>query len=71
MSRGFGLVTIGTGLAIILDESLKSGPSIISANEFECLVLSEMSRNDVVVLVLEYPESKIIDIGYPNAIVLE
>ena len=40
----------------------ESGPSIIVADEVHCLILTEMSREDVVMLVAENSELEVVGI---------
>ena len=42
---------------------MESGPGIVVADEVHCLVLTRMSRKDMVVLVAENSELEVIGIG--------
>jgi hypothetical protein len=62
-----GLVTLwlashtsGAGLAILLDEGSDTWPSVISSDQLQGLVDPEVSREDVVVLVLKDAKSKVL-----------
>ena len=63
MPLGFGSHTSCTRFTIFLDKFAESGPGIIAANEVHCLILTGMSREDVVVLVAENSEPEVIGIG--------
>ena len=54
--------TSGTGFAVILDKFSESGPSVVLENKSCCLVLTWVSSKNVIMLVLEYMESKVIGI---------
>ena len=56
MPLGFGSHTSCTRFTIFLDKFMESGPGIIAADEVHCLILTGMSREDVVVLVVENSE---------------
>ena len=62
MPLGFGLHTSCTGFTIFLGKFTESGPGIIAADEVHCLILTRMSREDVVVLVAENLEPEVIGI---------
>ena len=62
MPLGFGLHTSCTGFTIFLDKFTESRPGIIAADEVHCLILTRMSREDVVVLVAENSEPEVIGI---------
>ena len=48
----FGSKTLYTGLTIITDEVSDVGPSIFVTNEVQCLVLTRVAGEDVVMLSL-------------------
>jgi len=50
--------TSGTGLAVFLDEGVETRPSVLTINEFKCLVLTRVSRRYVIMSVLYYAETK-------------
>ena len=52
-----------TRFTIFLDKFAESRPGIIAADEVHCLILTGMSREDVVVLVEENSEPEVIGIG--------
>ena len=63
MPLGFGSHTRCTRFTIFLDKFTESRPGIIAADEVHCLILTEMSREDVVMLVVENSELEVIGIG--------
>ena len=63
MPLGFGSHTSCTRFTIFLDKFTESGPGIIVADEVHCLILTGMSRDDVVMLVAENSELEVIGIG--------
>ena len=63
MPLGFGSHTSCTRFTIFLDKFTESGPGIIVADEVHCLILIGMSREDMVVLVVENSEPEVIGIG--------
>ena len=60
---GFGSHTSCTRFTILLDKFTESRPGIIAADEIHCLILTRMSREDMVVLVVENSEPEVIGIG--------
>ena len=62
MPLGFGSHTSCTRFTIFLDKFTESGPGIIAAYEVHCLILTGMSREDVVMLVAENLEPEVIGI---------
>jgi hypothetical protein len=56
MSLGFGAHTSCTRFAILLDKFTESGPGIVAMDEVDGLVLTGMSRKDVIMLVTEITE---------------
>ena len=62
MPLGFGLHTSCTRFTIFLDKFAESGPGIIVVDEVHCLILTGMSREDVVMLVAENSEPEVIGI---------
>ena len=63
MPLGFGLHTSCTIFTILLDKFMESRPGIVVADEVHCLILTRMSREDVIVLVVENLELEVIGIG--------
>ena len=59
---GFGSHTSCTRFTILLDKFTESRPGIIAMDEVHCLILTGMSREDVVVLVAENSEPEVIGI---------
>ena len=62
MPLGFGLHTSCTRFTIFLDKFTESGPGKIAVDEVHCLILTGMSREDVVMLVAENSELEVIGI---------
>ena len=62
MPLGIGLHTSCTRFTIFLDKFTESGPGIIAVDEVHCLILTRMSREDVVVLVAENSELEVVGI---------
>ena len=62
MPLGFGSHTSCTRFTIFLDKFTESGPGIIAVDEVHCLILTRMSREDVVVLVAENLEPEVVGI---------
>ena len=60
-----------TGFNIRLNGTLELRPNIFSMDEFECVVLSEMSRDWVIVFVLQDSKSKVANIRDVNTFVQE
>ena len=63
MPLGFGSHTSCSRFTILLDKFTESGPGIIAADEVHCLILTGMSRKDVVMLVVENSELEVIGVG--------
>ena len=63
MPLGFGSHTSCTRFTIFLDKFTESGPGVIAADEVHCLILTGMSREEVVVLVAENSELEVVEIG--------
>ena len=63
MPLEFGSHTSCTRFTIFLDKFTKSGPGVIAADEVHCLILTGMSREDVVMLVAENSEPEVVGIG--------
>ena len=62
MGLGFGSHTSCTRFTIFLDKFTESGPGVIAADEVHCLILTGMSGEDVVVLVVENLEPEVVGI---------
>jgi len=52
MMLRFRMHTSSTGFAVFLDKRAETRPSILTMNEFKCLVLSRVSGKYVIMLVL-------------------
>ena len=52
-----------TSCTIFLDKFTESRPGIIAADEVHCLILTRMSGEDMVMLVVENLELEVIGIG--------
>ena len=63
MPLGFGSHTSCTRFTIFLDKFTESGPGIIAVDEVHCLIMTRMSREDMVMLVVENSELEFIGIG--------
>ena len=63
MPLGFGSHTSCTRFTIFLDKFMESGPGIIAVDEVHCLILTGMSGNDVVMLVVGNSEPEVVGIG--------
>jgi hypothetical protein len=62
VTLGFGSEASRIRLAEWLDKISESGPDILSAYKLDCFVLSEVSGDGVVMLVLEYMEAEVVDV---------
>ena len=62
MPLWFGSHTSCTRFTIFLDKFVESRPGIIAVDEVHCLILTGMSREDMVVLVAENSELEVIGI---------
>ena len=70
MSGCLGMLAGGTGVAEFLHEGPKVGPNIFPSDYCEGFVLSGMSGEDVIMVVLEDSESEDIRIWDVNLIVM-
>ena len=70
VTGSFSSVTTSTGLTEILNKVAKSGPGVLSSNQINSLVLTEVSGGRMIVFVPENSETKVIGVRYVNAIVL-
>ena len=57
---GFGSETLYTGLAIIVDEVSDVGPRIFAMNEVQCLILTGVTGEDVVMLSLNDVQTEVL-----------
>ena len=62
MPLGFGSHTSCTRFTI-LDKFMESRPGIVVADEVHCLILTRMSGEDMIMLVVENLELEVIGIG--------
>ena len=60
----------GTGVAEFLHEGPKVGPDIFLLDYCQGFVLSGVSREDVIMVVLEDSESEVVRIGDVNLVVV-
>ena len=67
--RNFQSTAISTRITIVFDEGLHSRPGILTPDEVQCLVLSEVSQDQMVVLVPENLQLKIRNIRNIDPIV--
>src|SRR5882757_8498380 len=70
MSGCFGTLAGGTGVAEFLDEGPKVGPNIFLSDCPKGFVLSSVSREDVIVIILEDSEVEVINIWDINPVVM-
>ena len=70
MSPWFSSHACGTRFDVFLDEFTESGPGVIATDDVCGLVLSRMSREDVVVLVTEYTESEVVCVRNVNEVIV-
>ena len=60
----------GAGIAEVFDHSLEIRPDILALNEFDGFVLSKVTRQDVIMIVLNDFESEVHRIWYVDSIIL-
>ena len=70
MSLGLSSHTSSTRLAIFLDKFAESGPGIVATDEVGGLILTGMSREDMIVLVAEDLEPEVISVRNINEVIL-
>ena len=63
MALGFCSHACCAGLDIFLYEFMESGPSVIPADEINCLILTGTSEKNVVMLIVENAELKVVCVG--------
>jgi hypothetical protein len=63
------LHTGDAGFAEVLDLGLKIGPGILMTNKFEGFILTKVARKDVIMLVLEDTDTKVVGIRYIDSAV--
>jgi hypothetical protein len=69
MSFGFRSSASRTGVAVICSEQAESGPDVFASYTFDCLVLSEVTGDRVIVLELEDSKAEIVGVRDINPIV--
>ena len=69
VTGSFSSVTTSAGLTEILNKVAKSGPGVLSSDQVDSLVLSEVSSGRMIVLVSENSKSEIFRVRYINTIV--
>jgi hypothetical protein len=66
----FGMLADGAGVAELLHKGLKVGPNVFLLDYCEGFVLSGVSREDVVMIVLEDLEVEVVDIQDINLVMM-
>ena len=67
MTRDLRASTGGARGHIVLDESADVGPGILAADKVEGTIPTEMSRERVVVLILQNAKPEVVRVGYVDA----
>jgi hypothetical protein len=70
VTRCFQMFASGTQVAEVFHKGLEVGPYVISTDEVKGIVLSSMSGQDVIMIVLEDFEAEVISIRDVNLVVL-
>jgi hypothetical protein len=70
MTWSFGLATSSAGLAKLGNIGAKTRPSVLASNEVGGLVLSKMTCQGMIMMLLEDAELEIINIWYIDKVVL-
>ena len=70
MSLGLSLHTSCTRLAIFLDKFAESGPGIVATDEVNGLILTGMSGEDMIMLVVEDSEPEVISVGNIDEVIM-
>ena len=63
MSLGLSSHISCTRLAIFLDKFAESGPGIVAMDEVDSLILTGMSGEDMIMLVVEDSELEVVSVG--------
>jgi hypothetical protein len=63
------LHTGDTGFAEVLDLGPKIRPGILATNKFKGFILTEVARKDVIMLVLEDVDTKVVGIRYIDSVI--
>jgi hypothetical protein len=71
MSFGFRPSACGTGVAVIGSEGAETGPDIFMSYKFDCLVLSEVTGDRMIMLELEDSKAEIVGVQDIDPIVQE
>ena len=69
MALGLGTHASGTRLAVFLDKGAHVRPEVFLPDGGEGFVLSEVSREDVVMFVLQELESEVVFVRYVDPVV--
>ena len=69
MTRRLVSSTSHTRPNIVLDKFTNKGPGVLPSYILQCLILTKMSHKDVVMVLLEDTESKVISIGNKDMVV--
>ena len=69
VTRGLQSSTRSTEIAVVFDDGPHIGPGIFLADQFQGLVLTKVSRNRMIMLVLQDVKSKARDIWNINPII--
>lgn len=70
MTQSFGSATSSAGLAKLGNIGAKTRPSVLASDEVGGLVLSKMTCQGMIMMLLEDAESEIINVQYIDKIVL-
>ena len=70
MSLGLSSHTSCTRLAIFLDKFTESGPGIVAMDEVNGLILTRMSREDMIMLVAEDLELEVVSVGDIDEVIM-
>ena len=70
MSLGLSSHTGCTRLAIFLDKFVESGPGIVVTDEVNSLILTRMSREDMIMLVVEDSEPEVVSVGNIDEVIM-
>ena len=70
MSLGLSSHTSCTRFAIFLNKIAESGPGIVAPDEVGSLILTGMSGEDMVMLVVEDSEPEVVSVGDINEVIM-
>ena len=68
MSGGLGPGTCSAGLTEVRYRLAESGPSVVSSDEGQGFVDSEMAGEDVIVLVAQDAQSEVVGVGHEDSV---